>query len=55
MEEECLLVRMLMEFDVNMLKWVVFCGSVGSDYGKNLCWWLEKWFGENGKVVLLWN
>jgi FAD/FMN-containing dehydrogenase len=38
--------------DANGLKRVVFRGSVGSDYGKNLRWWLEKWFGENGYAVL---
>jgi FAD/FMN-containing dehydrogenase len=36
------------EEDSNALKRVVFRGSVGSDYGKNLRWRLEKWFGEMG-------
>lgn len=40
------------EEDSNALKRVVFRGSVGSDYGKNLRWRLEKWFGETGEAVL---
>jgi FAD/FMN-containing dehydrogenase len=36
----------------NALKRVIFRGSVGSDYGKNLRWRLEKWFGETGGVEL---
>ena len=51
-EEERSPVRTLTEPDANTLKRVVFRGSVGSDYGKNLRWRLEKWFGENGKAVL---
>jgi FAD/FMN-containing dehydrogenase len=34
------------------LKRAVFRGSVGSDYGKNLRWRLEKWVGETGAAVL---
>jgi FAD/FMN-containing dehydrogenase len=37
--------------DSNALKRVVFRGSVGSDYGKNLRWRLEKWFGETGAAA----
>ena len=31
---------------------IVFRGSVGSDYGKNLRWWLETHRGETGGAVL---
>lgn len=28
-----------------LLERLVFRGSVGSDYGKTLCWWLQTWVG----------
>ncbi|HKB57318.1 MAG TPA: FAD-binding oxidoreductase [Lacunisphaera sp.] len=34
------------------LKRVIFRGSVGSDYGKNLRWWLETKIGETGSDAL---
>ena len=34
------------------LKRLVFRGGVGSSYGKNLRWWLEKTMGETGRKVL---
>ncbi len=35
----------------SLLKRLVFRGGIGSDYGKNLRWWLEKQFGETGGQV----
>lgn len=31
---------------------LVFRGSVGSDYGKNLCWQLQTWFGRYASTAL---
>jgi FAD/FMN-containing dehydrogenase len=36
----------------SLLKRLVFRGGVGSDYGKNLRWWLEKIMGETAGKVL---
>jgi FAD/FMN-containing dehydrogenase len=36
----------------SLLKRLIFRGSVGSDYGKNLRWWLETQFGESGNQIL---
>ncbi len=36
----------------SLLKRLVFRGGIGSDYGKNLRWWLEKHFGETGGKLL---
>jgi hypothetical protein len=36
----------------NLFKRLIFRGSVGSDYGKNLRWRLETVFGEFGSSVL---
>lgn len=35
----------------SLLKRLVFRGGIGSDYGKNLRWWLEKQVGETGGKV----
>lgn len=36
----------------SLLKRLVFRGGIGSDYGKNLRWWLEKQVGETGGKLL---
>jgi FAD/FMN-containing dehydrogenase len=36
----------------SLLKRLVFRGGIGSDYGKNLRWWLENTMGETGGKVL---
>jgi FAD/FMN-containing dehydrogenase len=36
----------------SVLKRLVFRGGIGSDYGKNLRWWLETTFGETGGKLL---
>jgi len=36
----------------SVIKRVVFRGSAGSDYGKNLRWWLETTMGETGGEIL---
>jgi FAD/FMN-containing dehydrogenase len=36
----------------SLLKRLVYRGEVGSDYGKNLRWWLEKQMGETAGKVL---
>jgi len=36
----------------SLLKRLVFRGGIGSDYGKNLRWWLEKSMGETAGRVL---
>lgn len=36
----------------NRLKRLVFLGGIGSDYGKNLRWWLEKKVGETAGRLL---
>ncbi len=36
----------------SLLKRLVFRGGIGSDYGKNLRWWLEKSMGETAGKVL---
>ncbi|HSI08539.1 MAG TPA: FAD-binding oxidoreductase [Rariglobus sp.] len=36
----------------SLLKRLVFLGGIGSDYGKNLRWFLEKSIGQNGATVL---
>ncbi len=36
----------------SLLKRLVFRGGIGSDYGKNLRWWLEKNMGETAGKVL---
>ncbi len=36
----------------SLLKRLVFRGGIGSDYGKNLRWWLEKTMGETAGKIL---
>jgi FAD/FMN-containing dehydrogenase len=36
----------------SLLKRLIFRGGIGSDYGKNLRWWLETAFGETGGKLL---
>jgi FAD/FMN-containing dehydrogenase len=36
----------------SLLKRLVFRGGIGSDYGKNLRWWLETTIGETGRKLL---
>jgi FAD/FMN-containing dehydrogenase len=36
----------------SLLKRLVFRGGIGSDYGKNLRWWLEKTMGETAGKLL---
>src|SRR5205823_5845029 len=41
----------LKDFQPSLLKRLVFRGGIGSDYGKNLRWWLEHTMGETeGKL-----
>ncbi len=44
--------RTMKRADPGLLPRLVFRGSVGSDYGKNLRWQLEKWLGQNGRQLL---
>jgi FAD/FMN-containing dehydrogenase len=42
----------LTEEESSFLKRLVFRGGIGSSYGKNLRWWLEKNFGQTGGQML---
>ena len=42
----------LEEFKPSLLKRLVFRGGIGSDYGKNLRWWLENAMGETAGKLL---